>query len=789
MNSYLVEVIMKKKAIYIILFFMYSQIINSEESIFDGLEYYRVTTNYNGSSYNGNTILVYGEAGIIVRSDNLGKTWEQINLDDKLNIMSITNIGKTFFGAINKKYIIKSEDNGITWKFFDFGDSTYFYKITEYKGNLICISNKSIIFLNQNLEIIKEYKLNYDTTNFDFAVKGSILLFVTGKGKLDLINLENENKDEINLRNLNICSDCPLPYNLIADSNYFYFKLGNVLYRIIGAKVEKILTFLHPGIIITDGNDIYHLHSLSYIDDPINRSNLDSLFFLKIDKISKTVKQINNKSVDRYISGLTFKHLNFITQDLLVAVGNDKLIYFSNDKGKNWELKSHYNPVEDWGKIFIFDKYNARIASKYMKFIATKDGGATWLPQKNYDMLYTKNPFFNFPENTFFSNKNNGFVFFYPQFTNDTTIGYTVDGCETVKLKNDTFGVIYQFHYLDNIFFNCYNKSFLSITKFTQDAKVITNFYLINDSAKFQKYNQLDSLGLAGIINNKDTLYSLAINYNNGRKMGYRIIWDSLYYSIFRSIDTGKTWVRMIDFKLPDLDLQDPVSNSYLNSIFSLNNNFIISYSYKKEKVTYIRIYCLNLYDLELNQIMDKKYITANFFGFGNKIFMVSPSSILVNNNIRLDPLNWKLVGPYERYSNFQLFEQNNKMIYIKAYDSLFKSTAIWFAKQKETTNVIEVEKENNNDLYLSYPVPNPAQHTVKTRIYWNNEINIDKATIEIYDIFGNIVTKISQLNITKINSYSADLTLDISNYQNGIYFIVVRIKKIERAVPLVIIK
>jgi len=46
--------------------------------------------------FNGKTILAYGEAGIIVRSDDTGNTWEQINLDDKYNILSITNIGGKF---------------------------------------------------------------------------------------------------------------------------------------------------------------------------------------------------------------------------------------------------------------------------------------------------------------------------------------------------------------------------------------------------------------------------------------------------------------------------------------------------------------------------------------------------------------------------------------------------------------------------------------------------------------------------------------------------------------------
>ncbi|MCX6153696.1 MAG: hypothetical protein NT007_06020 [Candidatus Kapabacteria bacterium] len=94
-------------AIYIILSFSFIAAL-ADHPVLEDMDYYRFNTNYNGSAYNGASILVYGEAGVIVRSIDGGKSWDQINLNDSLNILlSITNIGTDYFGAA-QNYLLKS---------------------------------------------------------------------------------------------------------------------------------------------------------------------------------------------------------------------------------------------------------------------------------------------------------------------------------------------------------------------------------------------------------------------------------------------------------------------------------------------------------------------------------------------------------------------------------------------------------------------------------------------------------------------------------------------------------
>ncbi|OGU39598.1 MAG: hypothetical protein A2X61_11185 [Ignavibacteria bacterium GWB2_35_12] len=782
-----------KKYIKLLAFIVINSInIFSQDSIFNNLEYYRVTANYNGSAYNGNTILVYGVGGVIIRSLDDGNNWLQTNLNDSFNIVKITNINKNFFGIIDKRYIIKSIDDGRTWQQYDFGDTTDFYKIIAYDDKLYCLSKFRILILNHQMELLKNYSLISDTTYFDFTITNNNLIYSAGKGKLGIIDLTNDNTNFIDLKDIGICSDCPVIKNLFSDADITYFNLNYDLYEYDGNNIKLIFTPIKSGIYAANKGEVFELYNI------INTSsNLDSLYFIKINKVTKKDLQIKKPGNDRYISGLIFKDLNFITKDTIIAVGKDKLIYMSYNRGTNWVLKSHFNVSSDYGDIFMFDSLHSNRASKYAKFVKTTDGGITWLPQKNYNPNFI-NLEFSDPSNfgkTFFSDKNNGFVYRQEKIKGELNLAYTKDGCETVNLKN-----------VDELIINPPDKSYISLYHNNNIIFVIPSFY--NNKYIVDKYTHIfrlnDTLGLikrtfidsAQILFmdkfENNVLYAILINYRYPRIENNHWYFDSLNYSLISSVDNGDSWNKEMDFDLPKSDFWPSSITKVKDNIFIPFTYYPIDFSSHKTD-----IFLLNIKTKQLNKILSDDSLYVNTYGiisindrtyFNGNILTKDKwcAEILVNDDIDNQPTVWRALPPQKRYRYF-ISAKNDSLIYLFGYDSLFNSNVIWFAKSKKITGV-EVQTEVLNKMYLTPPSPNPAKDFVKTRIYWDNNYDFEDASISVYNILGYQILDKKQFSFTQINSYSGELIWDSSNYPSGVYFISVKLGPNSITLPLVII-
>ena len=99
---------MKRLLIFIIIF-----IFQIHTYVFSSLlEYFnntRVNYNYLGSIYNQDNILIYGDAGIVLKFDYDLNFSKKIILDDRFNIVSMTNVNNKIFGVFNKEYIFKTK--------------------------------------------------------------------------------------------------------------------------------------------------------------------------------------------------------------------------------------------------------------------------------------------------------------------------------------------------------------------------------------------------------------------------------------------------------------------------------------------------------------------------------------------------------------------------------------------------------------------------------------------------------------------------------------------------------
>ena len=90
-------------------------------------------------------------------------------------------------------------------------------------------------------------------------------------------------------------------------------------------------------------------------------------------------------------------------------------------------------------------------------------------------------------------------------------------------------------------------------------------------------------------------------------------------------------------------------------------------------------------------------------------------------------------------------------------------------------TKVIEVQTEGFNYLYAYPPYPLPAIMEVRSLIYWDTSIDIDKDEIAVYNVYGEKVCGRDRIKIDKLTTYSGYLIWDCSSVDSGIYLIQIK--------------
>ncbi len=105
----------RQTALSIVLIFLLLSFAKGGEYFYDQIKIKRISTDFNGSVNCGNTLLVYGKGGVILRSTDYGSNWEQINLNDSLNIVDLVCSDQSLSGISSNRYIIYSAYGGVSW--------------------------------------------------------------------------------------------------------------------------------------------------------------------------------------------------------------------------------------------------------------------------------------------------------------------------------------------------------------------------------------------------------------------------------------------------------------------------------------------------------------------------------------------------------------------------------------------------------------------------------------------------------------------------------------------------
>jgi hypothetical protein len=815
---------MLKKLIFLTTFVLFAFCnLSAKQNLSDLFEIRRITTNFNGVASNGNSIIAYGTDGIILRSTDLGEKWEQIAVNDSFNILKVVNINQNYYGLI-KNGIIYSNDDGETWS--EFRTNEEIPDIFPHKNQLICVFKDKIQRYDENLNLVREHKIDLDSsyykatiyknTTISVAKAGNKLFYYSRNWKLASFNLETNVFKEIDLNEILPNNHWPLREKLFSnDSDRIFLITYDTLYeyRTEENRIEKVLK--KPSVIKNDSqitylaikDQIYAIYPLaiSVIDaDSIYHSkSLDSLYFGLIDKQNKTFVNIKNPVNDRFIANLRINDLKLFSvegKEIFVAVGDGRLIYISTDGGKNWELKSLLNEI---GPIYTFGKYNAHLITEYGKFYFTKDGGVTWLPQSNF--LPRKTSIFK--DGRFFLDSLRGFFLKNEQIIkfSSPNFYYTLDGGNTI-LSNKINA------FLDNSlrYSASYKRKVLLLSIGTYRKHKFTEILTFNDSLKQEDWilhtdtiwseqpsilKQIqDSLWITYAFEYGDTLYGLSPVYLDTVFTGF---------DVYSSTDFFNTWKKIFFFPAPNeqfsnaLQTKDTVlihfskttESSYEFAICAL---YLQSHSFKKYNLSFDKYYAAFS---EIFRYCNKYYIFGMPKDFDTTSVPVKQLlSISLDKDeitdyeeidvpIRYNPLTFAN-GVLTQTLNTRFPEKDDSLLAFASLNNFkpnMPPTFLFFIP-KPCGAVSSSPNEPTLDydyLYVSktYPNPSPTNSTINFRVYYDPKYEITDLNIVAYDVLGQKVAEGEAFEITPVNQYTAEVKWRTQNLSSGLYLILVKFR------------
>ncbi len=769
---------MKKIIIVLILIASVQFIAISQDTYFKDKSIFRANPDWAGSVHNGNTLLVYGEGGVIMKSTDLGNTWFQSCINDSMYIIKMVARGNEFYGISRNQYIFKSTDEGNSWIVKDYGLQKQFNGLVQTEDKIYCLSENKIYEVNSTLDINEKYQFNSDTAYYEIAVLGDNIIFTAGKGKLGIINTKTDNQEIIDLEALGLCSDCRTLSKFLptSDNLYFFIRTSMFKYNLSNNKITEIKgpMKLQDAALASFGNKLYNIFSIydNYI------YNIDSLYFYKYNEASDNWERVDDGKYERYIWNLKFTNLSFLDNKKIIAVGKNKLIYMSSDEGKTWTLK---NSLTEYGQaISIFNEKDAIAASKF-RFSKTTDGGLTWLPQRNHYSLYNKHSinYFNYYATPYIVDMNNVFALSPPRHTADTNIAISKDGLESFYFQNCYTGQVSTnfFAYYD-FFSKIY--IFMNATENASPTEkhLQNNFYAasleLKDTLDVTWHGGRNNADYISAIQYGDKVYVLIKDYSDSTNTRFALLSNGDSTGIIRPF--YMVYEAFLDSLID--------STSYVpTKIFSIKNYLIIPvidimtgesslFSYNLVNKQLTRLMPSNKFGniiLDCFELDHTSYI--QYLNFTNKPVY----GIFKNKDIVNDPTNWE--EDSSRYVILSFLYNSDSLKVVSAIDRYFNSdkARILYLRPTENSSVID-KTEYKPNLYITDPIPNPAESATKFKVYYPINQDINNIQIKVSNVLGQIVACESSFQINSLNDHIVEIHWTIGNLQRGVYLINIKI-------------
>ncbi len=772
----------------------------AELDFLNSMEKKLISYNYVGVTYNGSSMLVWGNTGEVLRSVDKGKNWERIIITNDWNyyIVGIDSIGGKYVGVLNQKYGIFSTDNGKTWQLVDIGEQELIYKIFRYKNNLYYMTKSKFKAYDENFNLVKEINYTIDTNYYEFVVTNNTIIYPSGNGKIKLINVENSQETALDLKAANLCDECALPTNFLTDENYFCFLLGKNYFRYNFSTKSfylfaRTMATARTAFALWKGN-LYQVVTRYF-------SGLDSLFFYQLSLDINSIKRVNNGGFDRRLIGSEFTGLRFVNDNLVIGVGNKKLICVSSNGGATWSVVSFVNMSVVQGNLFIFDTLNLRVVDSFHNFYYTTNGGITWLPTRQFPnkILGKFSPILGEKFHYFFDPQN-GISVFSKSLTPDSNIIYTSDKGETLHLAYSN-----EFNYLGDTYYTLPKGEKLIVFTINQMATYGIWFIVweVNKNLEFKKqsYSPYRQISYPVVLN--EQIIAPSVSLPAGQTFG-----DPLYW-IIKSTDWGFTWDSILIGRAYD-SIYPPQSTvgtrSFSKGAWGFDNNFYTTFEYYYQKdsssplSSNILLYHFDLLTNEITFIdtIEKAFQPNTMFKLQNKYYLLNYRFALPKPmfklNVFYEPKKFQVIDlSNERFfpTSFVRSSLNPTLVSINIWDTLRPlSSFVYLIKDNSYSDVEDSHLDvryYTTHFYATEPYPLPARSIVKSKLYWDGSFDLRQAIDGVYDVMGNKVEGKERITLKDIGKATAELVWECSGVPAGVYFIVIRHNGRADTIPVIV--
>ncbi len=511
---------------------------SSQHPFFDLVDRTAVVTQFNGSLLYGNSLYIYGDNGVIIRSDDAAATWSRIDIDDTLNVVGMAAKSGNIIALSSHNCAFISSDKGNHWQKIQLSDNTYFSQLIAQNDTLYALGNHKILMLSDNLAIFREVELPFTSNALAFStLENNIIATQNQDGKIFLYDGKTTVWDSVNIADfIPNYSDTKLLAPLMSDgisALYLVYNTNLYAYNTVKQRGKFLAAFRKQGVSTFFNRNIYNIFPETAVD-----KNTE-IFVHKYSLDNGSLADIKASGSDCYLSDIFVKNLNFLTKDIVLAVGWFHLIYMSTNGGAQWTTISLYSGING---VFAFNDRQIRCINEFGKISRTDDYGATWPPQKTYRQDYKNSGFSLSANKTYiFKDTSQGFIYRPPYHIADTNTIITHDCGETSK-----------FIYFDKPSGNSTNWSSYA-TSYENDYIFVSQGYLpvfgywtvihrLNDTLGIVHKTSYKDISMFYITNFNKTLYALAID----RKENDSTCW------VYSSTDGGAEWNKIFSFVLPN---------------------------------------------------------------------------------------------------------------------------------------------------------------------------------------------------------------------------------------------
>lgn len=729
--------------------------------------YQRIGVDFEGAAFNQSSILAYGTGSIVLRSSDGGKSWEQIQVaDDSLTIKEIKNYNGIYLGVLDKDFIIKSVDNGLTWQAKQIDNNQNLYDIDANSSNIYILKDETIEILDFDLN--KTGSIDIDTSfhSRELFIHENMIYLPSDSGKIVTVDIDdNYNSSFIDFKSLNLCIDCKKLSRMKASISDIYVSSGRNLYKSTnkGKDWAAINTeFIMYNVFEKDLFDFNVLgHNEFFMCLPtLYKLNINGLQIVTID------------SMKRYAMNLLIKDYSFICKDTIIVVGMYKTIIMSYDGGITWNFISNKQGGGAGDRLDDLTQFTCNNDGQVFK---TTNGGVTWLPQKYTDPLVKK-----FYQSDFCHFEKSGKGFFYKQqvdsYANNLLISY--DSGETYQQRYIREMANYRFNSV-SLPMNCLDSVYYFFSTYIDQKNYYSKIFIYDTSFKFIKSKRIDSIQIVEVNKWKDKLIALGYERKYPDSTGF----DSVNCYIMYSDDGGWNWYK--DFKMNTGD-----TNLYQLNIFE---DFLLigAYYYPTHVRNYNYLYKVDLIEKKHYLLIAEDTLSdfLKFAKFGDWIYCGGNRMMYYCEDIVGNPYKWEKLPFVKYYTSGMWVNEKNTFAYVGATNKATRQSYTLKFILKKPTEVIESPQIETTQFWALPPYPIPAKNIVKSTIYWDMKYDINKDDIAVFNIYGAKIEGKENITIDILQPYSGDLIWDCSSQSSGIYFIRILHGDYTKVIPVMIDK